>query len=345
MPTPFQVALLTAVENSNLPNSCGPTGGVWDDRTAVEPSSSRQIDYDTDDYIISPSSTSSSVTDELGSVGDDRTAVEPSSPRQIDSDTDGYTISPSSTSSSVTDELGSVDDDDSDRSLLSLREYLEAREQSTPNNGICTIDPCLKAADDNNPHRPYHATTPPPRPQRPNAKTNLKPLDVGGEPSSPCESCSSAHADTIPTVKQSPVRVPITPTSPTVDAEEEKTDSKREKSRDRKCRGGALSMPNLQQIPRMRRQMLSSRFRPYYVREPAGGGFRVLGFNKTSAGAQSVNQGPCTANERALTTTAEPEPLIFPPPTTSTLPIPYYDTRALNSVRNADTNNESCSSS
>lgn len=49
-------------------------------------------------------------------------------------------------------------------------------------------------------------------------------------PPSPCDSCSSAYAKCIPTAKRSPARVPITPTSPTADAEDadtEKTDVER----------------------------------------------------------------------------------------------------------------------
>lgn len=82
----------------------------------------------------------------------------------------------------------------------------------------------------------YYAT---PRlsPQDQNAETHAESIIIG-EPPSPCDSCSSAHAESIPTAKRSPARVPITPTSPTADADDadtEKTDNER-KQRERKNR-------------------------------------------------------------------------------------------------------------
>ena len=113
----------------------------------------------------------------------------------------------------------------------------------------------VKKDNDDDPHRLYNAT-PRLKPQDQYAKIDLEPLDIG-EPLSPCDSCSSAHAESIPTAKRSPARVPITPTSPTADAEDadtEKTDVDR-KTRDRKHRNSALSAPQrpAQQRPAQQR--------------------------------------------------------------------------------------------
>lgn len=148
----------------------------------------------------------------------------------VDSDGDTITATPSSSSSSSSssgiDELEYVDDDNDGCDLqgVRLREHLEAREQMNTNGlHIVVINErgWVKRDNDDDPHRLYNAT-PRLEPQDQDAKIDLEPLDIG-EPLSPCDSCS-AHAESIPTAKRSPARVPITPTSPTADGEDADTE-------------------------------------------------------------------------------------------------------------------------
>ena len=170
----------------------------------------------------------------------------------VDSDGDTITATPSSSfsssGSSGIDELEYVDDNNNGCGLRGVRlwENLETTEQRNTNGlHVIVINQrgWVKRDNDDDPHRLYNAT-PRLKPQDQNAKIHLEPLDIG-EPSSPCESCSSAHAESIPTAKRSPTRVPITPTSPTADAEDadtERTDVERKK-RDRKHRNWVMSDP------------------------------------------------------------------------------------------------------
>ena len=137
----------------------------------------------------------------------------------LDSDGDKVIMTPSSPStsddssnSSDTDEPDYVTDNDdrNDRRSVGPREALENRRDNSENDPLGL----------------YYAT---PRlsPQDLNAKKDIEPLDITRTPASPCDSCSSAHASSIPIAKRSPVRVPTTPTSPTADANDadaEKTD-------------------------------------------------------------------------------------------------------------------------
>ena len=163
-----------------------------------------------------------------------------------DSEGDTITMTPSSPSSSNgssgIDEPEYVDDDQYGHQGVRLREPLEDRKQRKP-NGSHTIDRCgyvqEEDDDDDDPYGLYYAT-PRMSPQDQNARIDVETLNIR-EPHSPCDSCSSAHAASIPTAKQSVVRVPITPTSPTADAEDadtEKTDVER-KQRERKNRNSA----------------------------------------------------------------------------------------------------------
>ena len=145
----------------------------------------------------------------FGRIGNGRKTVEPPKPRQIVFELDDHNTSSSSTTSSVIDEPKyAIDDNDQQiLPLAKLREYLEAKKQS-PTNGMHSTDQrgCLEGADDDDTRALYHAT-PRLRPRHQNAKINLKPLDIV-EPQSPCDSCSSAHARSIPTAKRSPARSP-----------------------------------------------------------------------------------------------------------------------------------------
>ena len=185
----------------------------------------------------------------IGGVPNSSEAAGTSVQRQVIVDSDGDTInatpssSPSSASSGI-DELEYVDDDNDGCGSRGVRlsEHLEPRGQRNTNGlHVIVINQRrgVEGDDDNNdPYRLYNAT-PRLKPQDQNAKIDLEPLDIG-EPSSPCDSCSSAHAESIPTAKRSLARVPIIPTSPTADAEDadtERTDVERKK-RDRKHASG-----------------------------------------------------------------------------------------------------------
>ena len=148
----------------------------------------------------------------------------PSSPSTSDDSSD----------SSDTDEPDYVpeNDDRNARRSVRPREALEHRRRKHANPQYSTDQGGWVEEDgddddfDNDPHGLYYAT---PRlsPQDHNAKKDIEPLDITREPPSPCDSCSSAHASSIPIAKRSPVRVPTTPTSPTADANDadtEKTD-------------------------------------------------------------------------------------------------------------------------
>ncbi|KAM0796404.1 hypothetical protein BDR22DRAFT_825188 [Usnea florida] len=159
----------------------------------------------------------------------------------LDSDGDKVIMTPSSPStsddssnSSDTDEPGYVTDKDdrNDRRSVRPREALENRRRKHTNHQYSTNQGgwVEKDGDDDNaendPYGLYYAT---PRlsPQDLNARKDIEPLDITRTPASPCDSCSSAHASSIPIAKRSPVRVPTTPTSPTADANDadtEKTD-------------------------------------------------------------------------------------------------------------------------
>ena len=158
----------------------------------------------------------------------------------LDSDGDRVIMTPSSPStsddssnSSDTDELDYVTDNDdrNDRRSVRPREALESRRRKHTNHqySIERVGRVEDGDSDNSekdPHGLYYAT---PRlsPQDPNGKKDIEPLDITRTPASPCDSCSSAHASSIPIAKRSPVRVPTTPTSPTADANDadtEKTD-------------------------------------------------------------------------------------------------------------------------
>ena len=159
----------------------------------------------------------------------------------LDSDGDKVIMTPSSPStsdnssnSSDTDELDYVTDNDdrNDRRSVRPREALESRRRKHTNHQYPADQDGWVEEDgdddncENEPHGLYYAT---PRlsPQDLDAKKDIEPLDITRTPASPCDSCSSAHASSIPIAKRSPVRVPTTPTSPTADANDadtEKTD-------------------------------------------------------------------------------------------------------------------------
>ena len=159
----------------------------------------------------------------------------------LDSDGDKVIMTPSSPStsddssnSSDTDEPDYVTDKDdrNDRRSVRPREALDNRRRKHTNHQYSTNQGgwVEKDGDDDNaendPYGLYYAT---PRlsPQDLNTKKDIEPLDITRTPASPCDSCSSAHASSIPIAKRSPVRVPTTPTSPTADANDadtEKTD-------------------------------------------------------------------------------------------------------------------------
>ena len=170
-------------------------------------------------------------------------------PGPLDSDGDAISMTPSSpssflcSSSSGVDELEYVDDDDD----VKGREQLQDRKKKNITSPF-TIGKsgCPDAEAFDNCQCPkclYYAT---PRLDPLKTTTDPEPLDLGPPPS-PCDSCSSTHAESIPTAKRSSVRVPITPTSPTADAEDadtEKTDVER-KQRERRNRVPTLSaFPN-----------------------------------------------------------------------------------------------------
>ena len=153
----------------------------------------------------------------------------------LDSDGDKVIMTPSSPStsddssnSSDTDEPDYVTDNDdrNDRRSVRPRRGLETRRRKHTNQGGWVEEDGDDDNSGNDPHGLYYAT---PRlsPQDSNAKKDIEPLDITRTPASPCDSCSSAHASSIPIAKRSPVRVPTTPTSPTADANDadtEKTD-------------------------------------------------------------------------------------------------------------------------
>ena len=184
----------------------------------------------------------------------------------LDSDGDKVIMTPSSPStsddssnSSDTDESDYVTDKDdrNDRRSVRPREALENRRWKHTNHRYSTNRDgwVEKDGDDENaetdPYGLYYAT---PRlsPQDLNARKDIEPLDITRTPASPCDSCSSAHASSIPIAKRSPVRVPTTPTSPTADANDadtEKTDVDAEQKQrvERRCRSlmkGAAQGPD-----------------------------------------------------------------------------------------------------
>lgn len=178
----------------------------------------------------------------------------------LDSDGEGIIATPPSSAfsnaSSEVDELGNVSDDNDQCGLLGVRprEHLEAREQSNSNGLHIIIDKsgCVNGDDDGGPYGLYYHATTHPGSQHHRAKTDLEALDME-EPPSPCDSCSSAHAESIPTAKRSPARVPITPTSPTADAEDadtEKTDVERNQRNHRRNRKPASQTPRIIIPPR-----------------------------------------------------------------------------------------------
>lgn len=177
----------------------------------------------------------------------------------IDSDDNAITMTPSSFSSSDassgTDEIEYVNDDRCGRQGVRLREPREDRKHRNT-NALQSFDQrrCVgECREDHDPYSLYYAS-PRLNPQDQDARTEVKALDIR-EPNSPCDSCSSAHAETIPTAKRSPARVPITPTSPTADANDadtEKTDVER-KQRERKNRNSETTAPQGPHIKPSRR--------------------------------------------------------------------------------------------
>ncbi|CAD6593420.1 MAG: hypothetical protein ASARMPRED_007507 [Alectoria sarmentosa] len=149
----------------------------------------------------------------------------------LDSDGDAITRTPSSSTSNASSGSDEPEDDDNDRGGCQGVRLRKPRNTKP----LCIIDQRGYIEGDC-PSGLYYAT---PRlsPQDQNAETHTESFIIG-EPPSPCDSCSSAHAESIPTAKRSPARVPITPTSPTADADDadtEKTDNER-KQRERKNR-------------------------------------------------------------------------------------------------------------
>ena len=159
-------------------------------------------------------------------------------PLTLDSDGDKIIMTPSSPStsddssdSSDTDDPDYVTENDDRHGPRSVRprEALENRRRKHT-NPQCSTERVEEDGDDddsdNDQHGLYYAS-PRLNPQDHNAKKDIETLDISREPPSPCDSCSSAHASSIPIAKRSPVRVPTTPTSPTADANDadtEKTD-------------------------------------------------------------------------------------------------------------------------
>lgn len=164
-------------------------------------------------------------------------------PTPYDSDGDEVRITPSSqspsNSSSGISEHEYVNDYDDDRyarrgvPLRELLSHLNTRNSSLSQRNDEHNSVIYHAPEHANP--PYKYSTPILRPQSRNDKPELSPLSIG-EPPSPCESCSSAHAKSIPTVKRSLFRVPITPTNPTVDAEDADNEKEGGEGRGRKGR-------------------------------------------------------------------------------------------------------------
>lgn len=189
-------------------------------------------------FLSWPTSASRNNSETAGSLGQHHAT--------IDSDSDTVISTPSSSSSNAPpgiDEPEYVEDDRYSCHGVKLPEPLEDRERRN-SNASDTIDQCGYVEDDDDDddsHGLYNAT---PRlsPQDRNAGRHVERIDIGPPPS-PCDSCTSAHAGSIPTVKRCPVRVPITPTSPTADgddADTEKTDVER-KQRERKKRNPETS--------------------------------------------------------------------------------------------------------
>lgn len=134
-------------------------------------------------------------------------------PLTLDSDGDKIIMTPSSPSTS---------DDSSDSSDTDEPDYVTENDDRHGPRSVRLDDD----DSDNDQHILYYAS-PRLNPQDHNAKKDIETLDISREPPSPCDSCSSAHASSIPIAKRSPVRVPTTPTSPTADANDadtEKTD-------------------------------------------------------------------------------------------------------------------------
>lgn len=168
----------------------------------------------------------------------------------FDSDADTITNTPSSSSSNASSGIDEVAYADLEYNFRSVRRRvpLQDREQGQTNAFYTTDQRGNVEAkhDDKDTSGLYHAT---PRlsPQRQKPRIDIDHLDIG-QPPSPCDSCSSTHAESIPIARRSPARVPITPTSPTADAEDadtEKTDVERKLKRERKNRSPAISAPRI----------------------------------------------------------------------------------------------------
>lgn len=151
-----------------------------------------------------------------------------------------------SSSSSGIDELEYVDDDDDRyaRRGVKGREQLDIRKKRNITAPFTIGKSGHSDADEYDDLKSLYFATPRLDPLK--TTSDLEHLDIGPPPS-PCDSCSSTHAESIPTAKRSSVRVPITPTSPIADADDadtEKTDIER-KQRERKNRVPTLSaLPN-----------------------------------------------------------------------------------------------------
>ena len=230
----------------------------------------------------------------------------------LDSDGDKVIMTPSSPStsddssdSSDTDEPDYVTDNDdrNDRRSIRPREALENRRRKHTNHQYSTNRGgwVEEDGDDDNagndPHGLYYAT---PRlsPQDLNAKKEIEPLDITRTPASPCDSCSSAHASSIPIAKRSPVRVPTTPTSPTADANDadaEKTD---------------VDMEQKQRVERRLRNQLKSA-----AQSPHTNGYRL---SRAHAADQSGNRTTPTIPHSS---TSRSSPKLQPSPPSS--PAPY----------------------
>ncbi len=171
----------------------------------------------------------------------------------FDSDGDAINVTPPSSSSldasSGIDELEYVDDDYDRNNFQGVRldEPLRDRERGDSSaSRIMNQHGGVNGDDDSS--NLYNAT-PSLRPQSQNAFSF-------GEPLSLCISCSSTHAESIPTAKRSPARVPITPTSPTAYAEDADTEWPAIERKERKNRSSAMSNP---QIPLAKTPRVSSR--------------------------------------------------------------------------------------
>ena len=170
----------------------------------------------------------------------------------FDSDGDAITVTPPSSSSldasSGIDKLEYVDDDYDQNNFQGVRlgEPLRDRERGD-SSASCFMDQHGGVNGDDDSSNLYNAT-PSLRPQNQYAFSF-------GEPLSLCISCSSTHAESIPTAKRSPARVPITPTSPTAYAEDADTEWPAVE-RKRKSRSSAMLDP---QIPQPKTSRLSPR--------------------------------------------------------------------------------------